>query len=131
MYVRDSWSGEILTLQELADSTNGYWVELHIVESLPEQMSPINHDWQELPVYVVESTGIGYVSETGSSSDAVPLSEYNFYSGIPSYFPDKGIVESTDDITEAGWYFIPGKKNISLHIHSAEGWTNYIRSEAN
>jgi hypothetical protein len=100
------------------------YVTVHIVESLPEQMLLFNNE--TTPIYIIESTGVGYVSETGNSVDAYPLS------GTPlpeTYAPDMGIVDSMDGINQQGYYFCPGMKNKSVHTHDSEGWVDYINYE--
>lgn len=126
MYVYNSWFGEVLTLEKVVAKP----VELHIVDDLPEQMIPgsYNDESEVWHVYIVESTGIGYFSTTGD-----PNTDLRTLSGC-MLFPewlgmDMGRIDSLNEITRDGFYFVAGKDNLSMHTHSAEGWTDYINGE--
>lgn len=65
----------------------------YVVESLPDTMEPANLETMTLPCYVLESTGIAYVTADGTSANSVPLSE------VCNLENDGGWVDSVDDIT--------------------------------
>lgn len=127
MYVYDSWSGKAFTYAEFIGKYNGATVKTHVVDKLPEQMeTTVPNSGGVINVYVVESTGVGYVTPTNSSADAVPLSKTFF---VGEFFaPDMGIVNSMDGITQDGYYFVKGGY-VSMHTHDDEGWTNYVSGE--
>ena len=65
-----------------------------VVETLPETMPAVNEDTFTFPCYVLESTGIAYVSLDGTSATAIPVGAVLF--GEAGF--DKGWIDSADEI---------------------------------
>lgn len=70
---------------------------VHVVESLPDAMEPMDPTTFVIPCYVVESTGIAYISADGTSANANPMS-----SALGFPMTDGGWVDSVDDIVYPG-----------------------------
>lgn len=132
IYVYNDYDGQAYTLQAYLDfmTGGGSVAKIYFVDELPEQMEQITfnkwHVPEYAPVYVINSTGIGYVSETGNNTDAVVFSGVCIHPEM--YAPAQGWVDSIDQVNAAGIYCIQGTANISMHTYS-DNWTNYVREE--
>ena len=65
-----------------------------VIETLPDVMEAANIDTFTFPCYVLESTGIAYVSLDGTSATAMPFGE----GMLDTPGADKGWIDSVDDI---------------------------------
>lgn len=81
----------------------------YVVESLPEVMEPFDSGTMTIPYYIIESTGVVYVSIDGTSSSAMTMGE------MLGGAPDKGWADSVDGLDpknnndDVGVYCIRGK----------------------
>lgn len=90
---------------------------VHVVESLPDAMEPMDQTTFTVPSYVVESTGIAYISADGTSANANPLS-----SALGFPMTDGGWVDSVDDIVYPGEttvYTVRGQSSTTYGIPDA------------
>lgn len=97
----------------------------YVVESLPEVMEPLNQTTFYIPVYIIESTGIGYMSLDGTSSKVRTLSY------VAMGMKDKGWVDNIDDVDNTdsnnyGVYCVRGESSINLYTRSEGEWLKYI-----
>lgn len=105
-----------------------------VAETLPDTMEPTNNTTVEFSVYVIKSTGIAYVSEDGTSANAITLGAY--MGGMS----DGGWVNSAEDIvspTVPTFYTIHGEKitaygvpntnsDKQIYLYSDQTWINEI-----
>ena len=119
--------GMILTVEELfalmvpdIDATITYTV----VPELPETMEPMDEATFTIPIYVLESDGVAYLSLTGLSSDAVPFGTLLFGPDAPIF----GWINNTSEIIEPGLYTLRGESFFIDHYWSYQNstWTEFI-----
>ena len=97
-----------------------------VVETLPDVMEMVNEDTFTFPCYILESTGIAYISFDGTSATAMPFGEGMF--GTPG--ADKGWIDSVDDIVidtsadDVSIYTIrPGTQLVPKGVYAySDGW---------
>lgn len=80
-------------------------VKTYVVASLPDTMEPMDQSTMTIPLYILESTGVAYVSMDGTSAGAMNL-------GAMLQIPDGGWADSADDIpmSATGIYIIRADK---------------------
>lgn len=97
-----------------------------VVETLPDVMEMVNEDTFTFPCYILESTGIAYVSFDGTAATAMPFGEGML--GTPG--ADKGWIDSVDDIVidtsadDVSIYTIcPGTQLVEKGVFAySDGW---------
>lgn len=98
-------------------------VPIYVVETLPETMEKVDAA-TAMPLYVVNSTGIAYISYDGTPSDVTTAGNGMFG------YPDKGWVESIDDIEPSadnrGVYSVRVEASVELYTYSEGNWTKYM-----
>ena len=109
-------------------------VRTYIVDSLPEIMDTIDNVNTVLPCYVIESTGVAYISQDGTSASAIPIS-------LMFGCVDGGWIDSIEDIVtpeEPTIYTIRGAKMTSygipdmnsdkqIYVYKNQSWKNEIK----
>lgn len=110
--------GEIYTVEEYL---NSYTVKKYLVDSLPAVLAPIDETNKVVSLYVVNDTGVAYLSQDGETAKTVG----QLLSGKDGY--DMGW---TDDITTAaaadGYWCVRGASYSVLNTHSNGEWADYI-----
>lgn len=96
---------------------------VYIVDNLPDVMEPYNMSSFIFPIYVLNDTGIGYVSADGTSASAVTF-------GSVFGFSDKGWVDDINSIDATlaennGLYYVRGGVYYTYHTYSNGDWVNY------
>lgn len=113
-----------------ADSGMDLQLPAYVVTELPEVMEPMDMSALPLtlPVYVIESTGYGYISSDGTnnSESVAPLS---MIAGVP----DKGWADDIENITPsedtAGIYTVrDGESYPTLYTYSNGEWAKFMDS---
>lgn len=94
-FIANNGSPMIMTFADMFEAELGEKINVltQVAESLPDAMEPIDYGTpMTIPCYVLESTGVPYVSTDGTSASAAPLS------AMLDGFVDKGWVNSVEDM---------------------------------
>lgn len=97
------------------------------VDVLPDVMDAFSLDTTTLtitlPVYIVKSTGVGYVSQDGTSAGTITCGML-----FNSAEMDKGYIDSIESITEPGAYAVRGEVYTVYHYWRYDGsaWSESI-----
>ncbi len=100
------------------------------VDELPNPMDVVGEDAVNasliLPIYILKSTGIGYISNDGDPTNAVSVGQGLFGDATL----DKGYIDSVDSITEKGCYTIRGANYFIYHlwVYNEEKWFELINT---
>ena len=103
-------------------------VKIHTVDELPGELLPMDAATYTMHIYVVRDTGIGYINATYEGNDEAPsrapMSVYmDDYANL-SRGPDKGWIDSVEDITEYGVYALRcNVVDYTYYIHKNGIWT--------
>ncbi len=95
-----------LNYADLAKEDGGT-VEIHVVDQLPDTLTPVDMENLIIPVYVVESTGIAYCNFDGS----VMTMGQMLFEGAEGY--DKGWATDINSETEIGIYSVRAFKDFA------------------
>ena len=82
-------------------SADGGSVSYIVVDELPESLIVSDFNTMNITIYIIRSTGVAYIVP---ELDAEPIDFGLILGGLPS----QGIITSTDEITQTGYYVILG-----------------------
>ena len=97
-------------------AAEGVTLHFYVVDVLPETMEAVTET--VFPIYILNDTGVGYISQDGTSASAATLGTLVFDAeGF-----DKGWTDDVDSIdatveTNMGLYFIRGERTVSYSLH--------------
>lgn len=92
-------------------------VYYHVVDTLPDTMEPTNINGFVFHIYVLNSTGVGYVSTDGTLANAGTLSAQVMNGGVNDFgwTDDIDSVEVTD-LPQQGFYTVRGQSSTTYGI---------------
>lgn len=103
---------------------------IYTVDALPDTMEPLNMDNGTFPIYVVNDTGVGYISMDGTSASAMTVATMMFEAeGFDKGWADDiGSIDAT--VAEnMGVYFVRGGAFYTYNTYADGVWTDYIEGE--
>ena len=74
-------------------------IHTHIVDVLPDSMEPMDMTTMTMHCYILNSTGVGYVSEDGTSESTVTIGEYLMNSANGGWIDSVNDIQATDKPT--------------------------------